>query len=49
MKPWHDGWPLYVLVCALVAGLTLVPPDTGRWIALGLLVVVALTPAVGRR
>lgn len=43
------GFLAFTLGCAIVAGLTLVPPDDARWIAISLLVLVVLSPAVGRR
>lgn len=43
------GFVAFFAGTAIVAGLTLVPPEQARWIAIGLLVLVALTPAVGRR
>ena len=42
------GWPLFVTVCAL-AVLPYAYPQTGYWPVLGLLVLVALTPAIGNR
>lgn len=33
----------------VIVALSAIPPDLGRWIAIGLLVLVALTPAVGGR
>lgn len=43
------GFVPFTLGCAVVAALMVIPPDIARWIAIGLLVLVALTPAVGRR
>lgn len=43
------GVLLFTALCATVAALSVLPPELGRWVALGLLVLVALTPAVGRR
>lgn len=43
------GFLAFTLSTALVCALTLVNPDQARWIALGLLVLVVFTPAVGRR
>jgi hypothetical protein len=40
-----DGLPLYLTVCALTAAII----PFGYWAALGLLVLVALTPAIGKR
>lgn len=40
---------IFTALCATVAALSVMPPEVGRWMALGLLVLVALTPAVGRR
>jgi hypothetical protein len=40
-----DGFPLALLVLALTAAII----PFGYWAALGLLVVVVLTPAVGKR
>ena len=42
------GFLAFVLGVAVVCPLTLIPPDEARWIALSLLVLVALTPAVGQ-
>jgi hypothetical protein len=39
------GWPLYLAVCALTAAII----PFGYWAALGLLVLIVLTPAVGKR
>jgi hypothetical protein len=39
------GWPLYLATIALTAAII----PFGYWAALGLLVLVALTPAVGKR
>jgi uncharacterized membrane protein YccC len=47
MKPMRDGWLLFVVACLVVFALMLIPPDIARWCAIGLLVVVVLTPAVG--
>lgn len=44
--PWHEGLVLFTAACAIVAALIVIPPDIGRWIALSLLLVVVLTPAV---
>lgn len=43
------GFWTFASGCAVVAGLTLIPPEHARWIAIALLVLVALTPAIGRR
>lgn len=43
------GALLFTALCATVAALSVLPPELGRWVALGLLALVALTPAVGRR
>ena len=46
--PWHEGIVLFTISCAIVAALIVIPPEYGRWIALGLLAVVVVTPAVSR-
>jgi membrane protein implicated in regulation of membrane protease activity len=43
------GTLLFVGLCAVVAGLALLPPQEARWIAIALLCLLVLTPAVGRR
>lgn len=43
------GLLLFASLVAIVAALSVLPPEIARWIALGLLCVVVLTPAVGRR
>jgi hypothetical protein len=45
MTPWYDGWLLALLAVALTAAII----PFGYWAALGLLVLVVLTPAVGKR
>ena len=42
------GFLAFFIGCALVAALSVIPAEYGRWIALALLVVVVLTPAVGQ-
>lgn len=42
------GLTSFLVACALVAALIVIPPEHGRWIALALLVGVVLTPAVGQ-
>ena len=44
-RHWIDGFPLAFAVCALTAAII----PFGYWAALGLLVLIVLTPAVGRR
>ena len=44
----REGIGLFTVSCAIVAALIVIPPDIGRWIALALLVVVVLTPAVSK-
>jgi hypothetical protein len=39
------GWPLYLALISLTAAII----PFGYWAALGLLVLVALTPALGKR
>ena len=43
------GWFPLTAGIATVACLMVIPPDFARWIAIGLLVLVVLTPAIGRR
>jgi uncharacterized membrane protein YccC len=43
------GWPLFVAAVVAFWGLYLAPVELGRWFAIGLLVVVVLTPAVGAK
>lgn len=43
------GFLAFAIGGLLVVALSAVPPEQGRWLALGLLVLVVLTPAVGRR
>jgi ABC-type transport system involved in cytochrome bd biosynthesis fused ATPase/permease subunit len=43
------GAVLLLALCAAVAALSILPPELARWFAIGLLVLVVLTPAVGRR
>jgi hypothetical protein len=38
MKPWHDGWPLALLICALLAAII----PFGYWAALGGLLFLGL-------
>jgi hypothetical protein len=47
VKPWHSGAPLFLAVC-LLATLPLYGNVLGM-IGVGLLVLMALTPAIGRR
>lgn len=42
------GLPIFLAACVVIAALIVIPPEHGRWIALALLVLVALTPAVGQ-
>lgn len=39
----------FTLAGLVIVGLSAMPPEHARWVALSLLVLVALTPAVGRR
>lgn len=39
----------FTLAGLVIVGLSAMPPEHARWVALGLLVLVAVTPAVGRR
>jgi hypothetical protein len=41
------GFLAFFSACALVATLSVIPAEHARWVALALLVLVALTPAVG--
>jgi hypothetical protein len=41
-------WPFFI-ACGAICALMVIPPDIARWIAIGLLVLVALTPAIGKR
>jgi hypothetical protein len=41
------GFAVFFSLCFTVAALMVIPPAHARWIALALLVLVALTPAVG--
>ena len=43
------GFWQFFIAAGLVAALMIPPPDIARWCAIGLLVVVVLTPAIGRR
>ena len=45
MKPWHDGFWTYFAMVALTAAII----PFGYWAALGLLVLLVVTPAVGKR
>lgn len=42
-------WIFFTAACAVVCVLMILPPDVARWFAIGLLVLVVLSPAVGRR
>ena len=42
------GLAIFVAACAVVSALSILPPEHARWAALGLLVLLALTPAVGQ-
>lgn len=39
---------IFLACCVAISALTLVPAEQARWIALGLLVLMFFTPAVGR-
>lgn len=43
------GLPTFLTSAAVVAGLSVIPPEIARWIAIGLLALLVVTPAVGRR
>ena len=42
------GFLAFALSGLLIVGLSAVPPEHARWLALSLLVLVVLTPALGR-
>jgi uncharacterized membrane protein YccC len=43
------GWPSFTGACLVICALMVIPPDIARWFAIGLLVVVVLTLAVGAK
>jgi hypothetical protein len=43
------GFWLFFVATGLVCALMIPPPEVARWFAIGLLVLVALTPAIGKR
>lgn len=43
------GFAAFFVGCSLVAGLTLIPPEQGRWVALAILAALFVASAIPRR